>query len=284
MLNIRLQLCGFSVSRFMAIFLIINVLSLCAFSQCDEPEDCNTNTGFEIGDGSDDGSSTGNPTPLIDIELPSSGTPILAGFDLGDGSDDGSSGSPNPQNPTPLASGTKWAGHSRGPFNGLFDTNVLATDDAIWVGGLVKQPRSKDSNLTYQDTNNQNMFVARYERGAQIWAGGISCKGFMQMGNMSTDDNGNLALSGNFRGTLRLGNRVLKSRGYFDGFIVCLDAFGQVLWVHQVMGQGTVVFENMSFNSEGHLEIVVTGPFPQGLPQDGLQRAAFTFGQFGDLR
>jgi hypothetical protein len=104
-------------------------------------------------------------------------------------------------------------------FTGFFVSPTI-TFDTITLNNY-------DTTGIYED-----FFIVKYDAyGNVIWAnvagGNSSCVG----GNIATDSNGNILVAGAFFGNnLVFGGTTLASAGFYDGFFVKYDSFGNAIW------------------------------------------------------
>jgi hypothetical protein len=94
---------------------------------------------------------------------------------------------------------------------------------------------------------------------------------------IAVDRAGNSYVTGNFRGTLQLGNFSITSTGSLDVFVEKLDTNGNVLWVHQFANTGNFgppKFDHLGTCSPKSIaidkagEVVVTGIFTGHMDTD----------------
>jgi hypothetical protein len=116
-----------------------------------------------------------------------------------------------------------------------------------------------------------NTFVAKYGSDGQlVWAKSFHATSESQGNGIVIDDDGNVAVTGAFRGQIDLdpglGVHLLNSAGAHDVFIVKLDGAGEFLWGQRIGAGGIDVGSALAFDTDGAVNIA--GHFEQTVDFD----------------
>ncbi len=147
--------------------------------------------------------------------------------------------------------------------NGYDQATDITTDingDIITVGSF--EDTVNFGGITLHSLGSSDIFVAKYNNtGTEIWAlreGGID---YDQALSVTTDNLGNIIVTGIFSGTVSFETAVLTSQGNYDIFTAKYDTNGAMLWVHQGGGEGydygyEVTTDNLN-------NVIITGTYEQ---------------------
>ena len=123
-------------------------------------------------------------------------------------------------------------------------------------------------------TNNgtEEFFIAKYDNaGNFLWAkqaGGTSAEDNIMGEKISTDANGNSYLTGNFQGSVTLGQTTLVSSGITDIFVTKYDNAGNCIWARQAGGPGIDDGKGIAVSENGG--VFVTGMYGSNTKFDGV--------------
>lgn len=154
-----------------------------------------------------------------------------------------------------------WA-KSEGGTNGE-SGNSIATDAN---GNMIVTGYFSSSSLIFGSTvltsaGNSDIFIVKYDAsGNAQWAksaGGI----YNESSNcVTTDDNGNLIVTGSFgSSTITFGTTTLVNAGYLDYFIVKCDSLGNTLWASSTGGDNIETGQSVTTDAYGN--IIVSGHY-----------------------
>ncbi|MFI5219893.1 MAG: T9SS type A sorting domain-containing protein [Bacteroidia bacterium] len=153
-------------------------------------------------------------------------------------------------------------------FNNIYSVGSFASDTLVFGNDTLFNPY----------VNTANLFIVKYDSsGNLLWAraAGESSSNGMTVGNsVTTDNSGNLFVTGYFGGdSIWFDNIVLHNHvgpgPYNDMFIVKYDANGNAMWAHDA--GGTDFDQGYSVTSDYSGDIYVSGHF---------QSPSITFGSF----
>lgn len=145
----------------------------------------------------------------------------------------------------------------------------IITDNAgnVYITGSLFGSVDFDPNsgiITLSSTGDSDIFVAKLNNaGSLIWAKSMGGTAFDDAKNIAIDSNGNLLISGGFRGTTDLDPSAttfpLTSQGNTDAFIVQLDNDGNFNWANSFGANGTDIGESIAVDENDNVYTV--GPF-----------------------
>ena len=103
-------------------------------------------------------------------------------------------------------------------------------------------------------SDNNDIFVAALaSNGNHVWSYSYGGSSTQEAQDVVVDAAGDVALSGQFYGSLTLGGSTFSSARYYDAFLAKLDASGNHLWSRQVSGLGEQVGAAVAVDSAGAL-------------------------------
>jgi hypothetical protein len=137
---------------------------------------------------------------------------------------------------------------------------AVAPGDSIYVSLRFRGTLTFGSTQ-FQSSNDSSIAVAKYDSsGNPIWIRQIGGAGGSAYGrSVTTDQQGNLIVSGYFFQTINLGAATLTSAGGEDVFCAKYDPQGNFLWARKAGGLGFDFAEAVVADSAGN--IIVTGAF-----------------------
>jgi hypothetical protein len=152
-------------------------------------------------------------------------------------------------------------------FGGSFpDASVgVAVDPAgdVLVLGYFSQAIDLGGGTLRTASSDYDVFLAKFAsaNGAYRWARSFAGPGYEMPYALSTDANGNVAITGYFQYTINLGGSLLSSvsSGTTDVFVAKYSPAGAHLWSERFGGTSSDYGTAMAARSTGHL--VVTGMF-----------------------
>jgi hypothetical protein len=135
--------------------------------------------------------------------------------------------------------------------------NVYAT--GLFSGTVDFDPGPGISTLSSGGPS-YNTFVAKYDPdGLLVWAKSFDSTGESQGNGLAVDADGNVAVTGSFRGQIDLdpgiGVHSLNSAGGQDVFVVKLDGAGDFLWGQRIGAGGDDVGSALAFDADGDLNV-----------------------------
>lgn len=223
-------------------------------------------TNFDVGDGTDEGSTGGGTTPLVPSNLGSSHTgtlPIIppqnesfpdSNFDVGDGTDEGSTGG-NPPVSNPLTALIPLA-NSELDFNrntNIFPITFQEVHDRLgkWIVGVFRGRLAfKFGSLESYDND---IFVVRTNPiGDVLWADSLRGDGDEALHQVQMCGNGDLLISGMFTRNLE---SLPPSSGLADVFVGRITPNGDLVWIQQIASSGYATVVGLKEGTSG--EVVV---------------------------
>lgn len=113
----------------------------------------------------------------------------------------------------------------------------------VYVVGSYSEQADFDGTQIQSAIGGRDAFVAAYDnQGGLMWAKGLGGGGSNdEATGVATDTNGNIYLTGYFRGLSIFGNGINLegSSGYFDAFIAKSDSSGNLEWIQRAGNDGT---------------------------------------------
>jgi large repetitive protein len=129
---------------------------------------------------------------------------------------------------------TKWVRQIGGVGSDGGDEVAVGPRRNSYVIGDAIGPVTFSPSVALAPGGGRDSWVARYQPdGALVWARSLGGTGEQQSHGISADRQGNVLVTGEFRGTSTFGSHRLDSAGPSpDTFLAKLDRRGQVLWAH----------------------------------------------------
>lgn len=130
----------------------------------------------------------------------------------------------------------------------------------VYIGGWYMLDISiGEQNFT--TNGGMDIFVAKFEPATGfVWANSYGGTGIDEAQGMSIgiiessalNSNSSIILTGTYENTIAFGNTELTSEGFDDGFIVQLDLDGNIEWVHDIGGAGTLNVNDCVHDESGN--------------------------------
>lgn len=143
-----------------------------------------------------------------------------------------------------------------------YDIIVDKHNDIYVTGGFTERARF-DNNFWAEGAGGYDTFIAKYnDEGTFRWVKvmeGLDFDDHSKGRILSLDDDGNIYLSGNFRGNFISGQTRLKANGSYDIFISKITPKGTIVWTHQIGGFGWDYVYGLQLDEEKNMYI--TGTF-----------------------
>lgn len=114
--------------------------------------------------------------------------------------------------------------------------------------------------------------------GDVVWAIEAGGTGAQYAYDVAVDSDGNVVVAGVFQGEFSIGTTTFTSQGT-DGFLLKLDAEGELIWVKHLHGVGEQIVRSVAVDSSGN--VYFTGDFDQSLNIDPMMPLTTTEG--GDI-
>jgi hypothetical protein len=154
---------------------------------------------------------------------------------------------------------------------------ISAPDGNIYVAGSFMLTVDFDPSVSTQSmtANGQlsDLYVTSFEPNGDFrWVIGGGDVSTDEAHHVTADENGNIIVSGYFRGTAEFEPFTLESNGLNDGFVLISDTEGNVLNLYNIGGNGHDRVSAVAATSEE--SIYLTGKFSNTLPyqdQNGAQ-------------
>ncbi len=154
-----------------------------------------------------------------------------------------------------------WAKSINGSQNGFpfiyamstFENNLYITGE--FYGTVDFDPSAAISNLVSNNSSG-DFFLAKYNaQGGFLWAKNFGGPNNDDAKAMAIDQNGNLYITGLFRGTVDFDPSTtvanLSSVGDYDSFLASFDAEGNYRWAHHFGGENTLVSNDLALSDNG---------------------------------
>lgn len=156
--------------------------------------------------------------------------------------------------------------------SGLDQANCMAVDASgnVTVVGQFQSPVLNAGIFSLNNQGAEGTFIIHLDANGNVtWAKSIGGNGTDRGEEVSTDAQGNIAITSIFQNTVQVGtNTISAPGGAFNGLIVKYDASGNVLWyVNQGTTGDTEVYGN---GTDGSGNIVVSGIFTGSVDFDPL--------------
>ncbi|HSH67638.1 MAG TPA: SBBP repeat-containing protein, partial [Bacteroidia bacterium] len=156
-----------------------------------------------------------------------------------------------------------WAKRAGG-ISGEFLTSMhIAINGEILITGHFESPTITFGSTTLTNAGKSDIFVAKYDsNGNVLWAKGYGGTGNDKGESVSTDNSGNVLLTGYYGGkSIAFDSTTLLSNDttYCDIFITKCDPFGNVVWAQR--GSGTLYDFGKGIAADSDGNIFVTGYF-----------------------
>ena len=125
---------------------------------------------------------------------------------------------------------------------------------------------------TLNHVGGSDVFVIKITPNGQIaWGRAYSGSDVEWGKGVASDDSGNLVIGGWFKGTLQLGQAVLRSIGSRDAYIAKLDPNGKVLWYDRIGQEKTTHGYDVACDSHGNVIFVGTHSAPVNFGGETLE-------------
>ena len=141
-------------------------------------------------------------------------------------------------------------------FSSVCNTNGDIFISGGFTGTVDFDPSSNTNNLT--SGSYSDFYICKLtSNGLFVWAKQMNMSQQAYIYSMKLDVNGNLLLSGGFKGTIDFdpgnGTNALTSNGNYDIFAQKLDENGNLIWVKQIGGTGSDFCNSMTINNLGNI-------------------------------
>ena len=130
----------------------------------------------------------------------------------------------------------------------------------VFVAGTFEGKAGFDKKFI-ESLGTNDIFLAKYSTDGEIqWLKkGGSAVGEDKLNAVVVDSSGNILITGSFSGIAVFDQKLLKSKGSDDIFLVKYDKAGRILWATQTGGKGNEHSESMITDKQGN--IFLTGNF-----------------------
>lgn len=154
--------------------------------------------------------------------------------------------------------------------------DVAADEDGnIFLTGFFSQTVDFEGQELTAQGDSLDLFVVKMSaQGDVLWATSTQSAGNDQVTGITTDENGNAYICGQFRGVANFGANSVESAFYegsseysYDGFVAALSPEGEWLWVKAAIGALDNRFMDVTYG-DGHL--YACGEFSEGLLIDSF--------------
>lgn len=141
------------------------------------------------------------------------------------------------------------------------DASTDADNNIYWAGEYWFDGSFGDLSLSTTKSSKAIFLLKITAAGIPVWARSIEGTGNKILGSMTTDEEGNSYLSGNFSDSLFVENIVLTANAEKDFFIIKFSSAGNLLWAKQAGIAGEIQPRRMSYQNN---LIAVTGNMREG--------------------
>lgn len=156
-----------------------------------------------------------------------------------------------------------WANSAQGNSSDFSYSTSVDGNSNIFLTGRYTSPTITFDTVTLNNAGSENIFVVKYDSlGNVIWAKTEGSTAFDGAYGISTDDIGNVLITGYFTspsvtfGSITLSNASTPS---LDMYVVKYNSSGNVLWAKLISGSWDEFGNGISTNSSG--DVFVTGTF-----------------------
>lgn len=141
------------------------------------------------------------------------------------------------------------------------DIAVDHDQNVYFSGSFSKKARFKNSHWI-KGNGGFDTFLAKYnDQGNLLWVRSALGDGFEDNSRaraLALDIQGNIYLSGVFRGKINLGNHRMVSKGSFDVYVAKYTPSGRVVWTYSLGGYGWDYVHDLKFSKSN---LYITGNF-----------------------
>jgi hypothetical protein len=151
-----------------------------------------------------------------------------------------------------------WVRQFPGRPNSDRNARCLGVDYAgnVYLGGDFEIGQTIGS-FSLSGNPNGNGFLARFDNGGScLWAKTIAGTLGTIVQDLSTDNNGSIAIAGHFQGAGSFGNTNVNSLGSWDAFACKFDGNGEVTWLRTVGSGGDDYGTGIKCDSVGNVVFV----------------------------
>ncbi len=158
-----------------------------------------------------------------------------------------------------------WVDIENGQTNGILSYKITTDKFGfVYVAGMTYLPQSFGSTAL-GNSNDPVPFILKYNnKGDIIWALAAtrsSTSGAIKIGDLKTDNKGNIYLIGSWSGSdITFGGQTLNYTSYnsYDGFIFKIDAGGNSIWNLKIGGDNQDFLYSMDIDDENHIYLTGT--------------------------
>jgi len=136
------------------------------------------------------------------------------------------------------------------------DVDTDDENNIYWAGEYWFNGSFGDLNLSAIKSSKAIFLLKITATGTPVWARSIEATGNKILGSMTTDEEGNSYLSGNFSDSLFVENIVLTAVAEKDFFLLKFSSTGELLWARQAGIAGEIQPQRMSYQNDF---VAVTG-------------------------
>ncbi|MBM3864200.1 MAG: hypothetical protein FJ385_09700, partial [Verrucomicrobia bacterium] len=158
------------------------------------------------------------------------------------------------------ANGSVQSARKFGGANSEFARCATALKDGAFVIGGVFSTATTIGTTTLNSAGSQDIVLAKLDAdGNPLWTKRFGGTSSDNLWAVTADVDDQLFLTGQFAGSITFGTTTLTSSGSSDGFIVKLDAAGDVVWARRIGGTGSDIAYAVALDDDGR--IAVAGQF-----------------------
>jgi len=161
-----------------------------------------------------------------------------------------------------------WAKRAGGIISDV--SKSITTDNMgnIYISGSFNSYSATFGNITLSNSGNSDLFIAKYDNlGNVLWVKSAmgTENSFEQSNSITTDNLGNVYITGNFNANLYFDNttslhNLCSGSQYCDNtFIAKYDALGNFIWAKQAEGFGTSISNSIAADNSNN--IYITGQY-----------------------
>ncbi len=161
-----------------------------------------------------------------------------------------------------------WARSGGGPNRDMAYSVTVDLADNVLVAGKFHRMANFDA-VQLNSVGGKDAFLAKYAPdGTLVWAVSIGSRGDDAAHGVTTDDSGNVLLTGTFRDRMTVGGTTLTAAGGDDIFVAVFGANGTPLWARSFGGPDDD--NGFGIAADGRGGAYVTGSFTKSADFGGL--------------
>lgn len=155
----------------------------------------------------------------------------------------------------------RWAHGSSGSVGARSRAMAFGSQNDIVVAGVYAEGPLTFGNTTLPAPSPESVFVATFDQdtGLSGWAREFPASGALDVADVAVGPDGAIALGGAYESGIDVGTPFVQLPGGPDGFVVTLDATGQVVGAWNLGTMGETFVTSLAFDGNGALFVAAVG-------------------------